>query len=340
MLPRRKLRTRKPREMKATDSLVVSRLDEYIRLVEELAQKWGTMQATTHGWYRGQANVDWPLTPSLHRNATLCKYEPEIVRDFKAKSRQLLTEQPQCEIEWYFMMQHHGMPTRLLDWTESPLVALYFAVSSDDPEHNSAVWILDPWSLNRLTIGRCTVPVAADEALTDYTLDCNVRQTHTSETPRPPVAVRPIYNSARVSVQKGTFTIHGEDRDFFSRLPTPLAGGGGTEKVLLSRIIIDRTPKESCSSNCTWRASRTSRCFQIYLACARKSPIATPTDTCTHPRTLHLHLMKDPTDPILRTISKASATGSRRNHLPVQQRPVSETDELLPKYNVIIGWTP
>lgn len=45
-------------------------------------------------------------------------------------------------------MQHYGVPTRLLDWSENPLVALYFAVENKDKETDAAIWMLRPNKLN------------------------------------------------------------------------------------------------------------------------------------------------------------------------------------------------
>jgi hypothetical protein len=76
----------------------------------------------------------------------------------------LSAERPQNSWEWYFLMQHSGAPTRLLDWTEGALIALYFAVRNKLDATDAAVWVLDPWSLNEHVLGIDEVIAPSAEA--------------------------------------------------------------------------------------------------------------------------------------------------------------------------------
>ncbi len=106
--------------------------------------------------YRGQPDASFKLTTSLARN---CKdkqkvLEPCMLRNF---TKYAVLEEPSIENSvWRQMIfgQHHGLPTRLLDWSFSPLIALHFSVTENDREdmekRGSCEWSTDIHELQDL----------------------------------------------------------------------------------------------------------------------------------------------------------------------------------------------
>src|SRR5687767_1038091 len=100
------------------------------------------------GVYRGTSDPEAPLFTSLDRLGdqphSKCELESHILRNFIRYSRPFLGREPANDWEHLVTAQHHGVPTRLLDWTYSPLVAAFFATRPvDGAERDRAVWRLD-----------------------------------------------------------------------------------------------------------------------------------------------------------------------------------------------------
>lgn len=123
-----------------------------INSTEELIETLNSLP--NHFLYRGHANAEWALQSSLERiigakwsSEEAKKFEEFSLLQFKPKFHLYDHENvmPESKLAWLSIMQHYGVPTRLLDFTESPYVALYFALEAYDPHSSNdlAIFALD-----------------------------------------------------------------------------------------------------------------------------------------------------------------------------------------------------
>jgi hypothetical protein len=198
-------------------------------------------------WYRGHRLSEWKLQSSLHRhvesgfNAIGRQFTQEervemmrdifksLYRKYKARAWHLLSHREMSDWGIIFSMQHHGVPTRLLDWTKSFVCALYFAHYGRKPSDEAAMFILSPEHLNYSNFGyRGQLALGEDigheiEIFSyhpGYTV--NMRPLHT-------IGVAPVLTNPRMLAQQSVFTLSGDPfqsleeryRDFIVKIVLP-----------------------------------------------------------------------------------------------------------------------
>lgn len=182
------------------------------RDVNNVAEYLDALRKDTDGtptWFRGHSKASWTLLPGILRSTSGLSEGSSLAR-FKQSAAMLTERLPSTSFDWTFLMQHYGVPTRLLDWSESPLVAMFFAVGYEDhPSEDAVVWCLKPVLLNKnASIADPSepqyIPSFDDEELAPYAAEV----LRTARVGLFPVATIATRNNARIQAQMGTFTIH------------------------------------------------------------------------------------------------------------------------------------
>jgi hypothetical protein len=224
---------------------------QYVALVERMQSK-----AKNSLWFRGCGSGSHGLIPSLYRhkakkkNDEIEELEHRLMTRFRQRSIPLVDRPLNEDWDTLFFMQHYGIPTRLLDWTENPFIAFYFAVMSgkfslgrtirgQTPNlkfsKEATIWILDPvvWTNYALKEQSYSggVLTPGDDALTRYK-----PLTKFGEMNAHPVALYGAHNSPRIVAQRGVFTIFGRGTTSLEKVYDE----SGFPKRSLTRIILPK----------------------------------------------------------------------------------------------------
>jgi len=191
------------------------------KIVKSLSELLTFLQKDTLGikrpfWYRGLSDEKFDLLPTIYfiKNP---KPEYDYLKEFKKDAMLLVHPRPPNSYEWLFLMRHYKIPSRLLDLTESPLIAAFFAVEDEDEyETDGVIWVLLPLELNKYI-----KQFENEESLPSFEEDKDdLLKNYTTESYRIddpengmlPVAFLAPRNSPRMQAQQSVFTIYHHDK--------------------------------------------------------------------------------------------------------------------------------
>jgi hypothetical protein len=182
-------------------------IEELTDLIGDGTKGWDTK------WFRGAKTPNYTLLPKLFRDKKLQKREAYIAVEFRRRACSTLNN-INTPFDWLCAMQHYGFPTRLLDWSESLSVALYFTVRplSYDVERPT-IWVLNPFELSALAERGCSViPISSSHVIAanaDIAFDDELSDDVAKRRTELPMPVAPDFLFTRLAMQNGAFTIHG-----------------------------------------------------------------------------------------------------------------------------------
>jgi hypothetical protein len=187
----------------------------------EQAQEWmATNSPKEICWFRGINNAALSLLPGAYWRQDYD--EMTALLRFSQEGR-AFTEVGELD-DWrtYYLAQHNGIPTRLLDWTENFITALFFATDGWVGDTRPCVWIIRPYEVNRLSFGWAGLVSPEQNLELKGWMPSSIAAGSQKITTKDgkwvydsasPLALYPRKNNSRLVAQQGAFTVHGTNRE-------------------------------------------------------------------------------------------------------------------------------
>lgn len=193
--------------------LVAESWEDYKKIINEMSENW---------IFRGQVNAEWELRNAIERTSFIHNYkgiEQVFLNEFQRGARNYLNrdETPEHILEWLALMQHHGAPTRLVDFSKSAFISAYFAFEQC---YNTIDYVAI-WAINIQQIKKSAGEIIADRFPKEWE-ECNghineqiFEKIFYSDELSLVFPVEPFRMNRRYSLQQSIFVSSGNSREPF-----------------------------------------------------------------------------------------------------------------------------
>lgn len=259
--------------------MYISNVSNFLEFLENLNQEYpahslNNTPVRNHFLFRGMEDHTYELLPGLFRKTTTItsesnavvnqKYlvfsdEMGILLNFIQEASAYVNNIPADDyVRWAELAQHYGVPTRFLDWTENPLVALYFACESNSSK-DAVVWIIHKINFTYYANGKdkTRIPKTNEENILDLLTTSPQNKEKYGTLYKSPLIYTPYYFDIRMSAQASWFMVWGteqkpletmfEDSNYM-RVKRPEVNvrsvGKSTENQFICKVLIHASDKQ------------------------------------------------------------------------------------------------
>ncbi|WP_276661719.1 FRG domain-containing protein [Syntrophomonas wolfei] len=225
----------------------VSCVSDYLSIINEfeITYRMYSAPGSSKFLYRGISNKSYDLIPSIFRRkmdyditSEACyennRYSPyftekQLLQAFILEAIAYIKNLPSGDLcKWVEYAQHYGVPTRLLDWTENPLVALYFACKDNKPDYNengiggkdAAVWMINISNYKSFASKEDKLLRSNEKTRELSAWEIVTKLYEGEKLIEYPILYRPYYTNLRMSAQSSLFMVWGQKEESFNKFFT------------------------------------------------------------------------------------------------------------------------
>lgn len=225
--------------------MAIGSVVEFLVAAADPKNKLGLHSTPATPWYLGQPDLKGDLVPAFYKSGIKPEHEREVLRDWRQMAAEFAPTGGLAD--WQHLISAHsgGLPSRIIEWSANPLVALFAAVESMSADAGR-VWVLNPWEMNQQTANLSYVPPVESDYFKKYVVKLDAPEAATVPEATLPMAFRPTRSARHHNTQNIYWTVHGKEATPIDKLSffmkradvflTAIQIEGGAKKTIMKEL--------------------------------------------------------------------------------------------------------